>query len=263
MPPGAVRALIHFEKGSAYGTLTVDDVQVIAGDGEVRWTPYHVESGTTGWAPVAPSSAIEAGSALDASALLDAPAGKHGFVVVRDGRLAFEKGERARFFGVSLIPPTAFLDRAKTDALIDRLARSGVNLIRLAELDTPLGPARSLFDDAQEDTAALDPDALARLDHLIAAAARRGIYVAIEFQGARRFRDGDTSIPDGRKLPAGGGPAAAFDPKVRAAALAAIDLLLNHKNAETGRTLKAEPALAWFTLAGELSLFDLVEVARA
>jgi len=261
VPPGAVRALIHFEKASAYGTLTVDDVQVIAGDGEVRWTPYHVATGTTGWTPVAPSPTIVAGSALDASKLLDAPAGKHGFVVVRDGRLAFQKGNRARFFGVSLLPPTAFLEPAKIDPLLDRLARSGVNLIRLADLDTPFGPARSLFDDAREDTAALDPDALARLDHLIAAASSRGIYVAIEFQGSRRFRDGDTAIPDGRKLPGGGGPAAAFDPKVRAAALAAIDLFVNHKNAETGRTLRDEPSLAWFTLAGELSLFDLVDLA--
>ena len=259
VPPGAIRALVHFEKPSAYGTLNVDDVRVIAGDGEVRWTPYHVETLTTGWVPVKPSPGIVAGSALDASNLLDAPAGKHGFVVVRDGRLAFEKGERARFFGVSLLAPTAFLDPSKADALVDRLARSGVNLIRLAELDTPLGPARSLFDDSRDDTQALDLEAMARLDHLIAAASARGIYVAIELQGARRFRDGDTSVADGRKLPSGGGPAAAFDPQVRAAALAAANLLLNHKNPETGRTLRDEPSLAWFTLAGELSLFDMAE----
>ena len=264
IPPGAARALVHFEKGSAFGTLTVDDVRVVGDDGQKRWTPYHVQTATTGWMPVAPAAKIEAGSALDASALLDAPAGKHGFVVVRDGRLAFERGGRARFFGVSLLPPTAFLEPARADALVDHLARSGVNLIRLAELDTPLGPARSLFDDALDDTSALDPDALARLDHLIAAAAARGIYVAIELQAGRRFRDGDASVPGGRKLPPGGGPAAAFDPQVRALALAAADQLLNHKNPETGRTLRDEPALAWLTLAGELSLvlFDRAEVAE-
>ena len=264
VPRGAARALVHFEKPSAYGTLDVDDVRVIAGDGEVRWIPYHVETGTAGWLPVAPSPEIRAGSALDASRLLDAPAGKSGPVIVRDGHFAFEnepdKGKRARFFGVSFLPPTAFLEAAKLDPLLDRLARSGINLIRLAELDTPLGPARSLFDDTREDTAALDPDSLARLDHLIAAAAARGIYVAIEFQGARRYRDGDTTIPDGRKLPPGAGPVAAFDPKVRAATLTAIDQFLNHKSAETGRLIRDEPSLAWFTLAGELSLFDRDDV---
>jgi hypothetical protein len=211
---------------------------------------------------VSPSTTIVEKSALDASTLLDAPAGKHGFVTVKEGRLAFTKGGRARFFGVSLLPPTAFPpDEARADALADRLARSGVNLVRLAELDTPLGPARSLFDDTRDDTKELDPDALARLDYLIAAFKARGIYVTIELQGARRFRDGDSSIPNGRKLPPGGGPAAAFDPNVREAARKTAELLLSHVNPETGLALRDEPALAWMTLAGELTLFDLIDAA--
>ena len=112
IPPGAARALVHFEKASAFGTLTVDDVRVVANDGSTRWTPYHVATVTSGWNPITPAPRVEADSALDASALLDAPAGKQGFVVVRDGRLAFERGGRARFFGVSLLPPTR-LSRTK------------------------------------------------------------------------------------------------------------------------------------------------------
>ena len=263
VPPGAVRAMLQFEKGSAYGTLSVDDVQVVADGGQVQWTPGHVETGTARWLPVAPSPTIVEHSALDASSLLDAPAGKYGFVTVKEGRLAFTKGGRARFFGVLLLPPTAFpADDARADALADRLARLGVNLVRLADLDAPLGPARSLFDDTREDTQELDPDALARLDHLISALKSRGIYVAIELQGARRFRDGDTSIPNGRKLPPGGGPAAAFDPNVREAARKAAELLLTHVNPETGLALRDDPVLAWITLAGELSLFDLVDAAE-
>ena len=204
------------------------------------------------------------GSALDASALLDAPAGKHGFVTVKDGHLAFEPGGGGPGSSASRCcrrppsPPT----RPAPTPLADRLARSGVNLVRLAELDTPLGPARSLFDDTREDTKELDPDALARLDHLIAAFKARGIYVAIELQAARRFRDGDSTIPGARKLPPGGGPAAAFDPNVREAARKAAEALLTHVNPETGLALRDEPALAWITLAGELSLFDLVDAAE-
>ena len=263
VPKGAARALLQFEKGTAFGTLTIDDVQVTAGGGQVTWTPDHVETGTAGWLPVAPAPTIAEGSALDASRLLDAPAGKHGFVTVKDGRLAFADGARARFFGVSLIPPTAFPpDDARADLLADRLARSGVNLVRLAELDTPLGPARSLFDDNRDDTKELDPEALAKLDHLIAAFKARGIYVTIELQGARRFRQGDESIPGGWKLPPGGGPAAAFDPSVREAARKTAEALLTHVNPETGLPLKDEPALAWVTLAGELTIFDLPEAAE-
>jgi len=263
VPREAVRALLQFEKSSAYGTLTVDDVQVLGNGGQAEWTPGHVETGTARWLPISPSTSIVEKSALDASTLLDAPAGKHGFVTVKEGRLAFTRGGRARFFGVSLIPPTAFPpDSARADALADRLARSGVNLVRLAELDTPLGPGRSLFDDTRDDTKELDPDAIARLDRLISALKARGIYVTIELQGARRFREGDTSIPGARKLPPGGGPAAAFDPNVREAARKAAEDLLAHVNPETGLALRDEPALAWITLAGELSMFDLLDAAE-
>jgi hypothetical protein len=263
VPPGAVRALLQFEKGVAAGTLWVDDVQVTAIAGQ-QWTPDHVETGTTTWFPIAPSPTIVEKSALDASKLLDAPAGKHGFVTVKDGRLTFAKGGRARFFGVSLLAPTAFPpDKARAVELADRLARSGVNLVRLGDLDTPLGPARSLLDDTRDDTKELDPDALGRLDTLIAAFKERGIYVAIELQSARKFRDGDNdSIPGARRLPAGGGPAAAFDPNVREAARKTAESLLSHVNPETGLALRDDPVLAWVTLAGELSLFDLVDAAE-
>jgi hypothetical protein len=258
VPQGAVRALLQFEKGSAFGTLWIDDVQVTSNGGNSQWTPYHVETGTTSWLPIAGSPVILENSALDASGLLEAPAGQHGFVTVKEGRLHFAKGGRARFFGVSLLPPTGFpTDKAKAIALADRLARSGVNLVRLSDLDTPLGPARSLFDDVRDDTKELDAEALANLDQLIAALKQRGVYVAIELQGARRFRDGDTSIPEARRLPAGGGPAAAFDPNVREAARKAAEQLLSHVNPLTGLALRDDPVLAWVTLAGELSLFDL------
>ena len=205
-----------------------------------------------------PSPTIVAGSALDASSLLEAPAGGRGFVTVREGRLGWTKGGRARFFGVSLLPPTAFLDRERADALADRLARSGVNLVRLGDLDVPLGPGRSLFDDSRDDTKAFDPLALAKLDHLIAALKARGIYVALEIQGARQFRAED-GVADPGRLPPGGGPAAAFDPAIVGLAKETARALLAHVNPETGLALRDDPVLAWVTLAGEVSLFDLID----
>ena len=263
VPNGAARALLQFEKGTAFGTLTIDDVSVVATGNATEWTPNHVETGTAKWVAVDPSPSIVAGSALDASTLLDAPAGRHGAVGVKEGHLAFADGTRARFFGVSLLPPTAFPPNdATADALADRLARSGVNLVRLAELDTPLGPARSLFDDTRDDTKELDAESLGKLDRLISAFKARGIYVAIEVQSARRFREGDESIPNARRLPPGGGPAAAFDPNLREAARRAAEALFTHVNPGTGVALRDDPVVAWITLAGELSLFDLVDAAE-
>lgn len=259
VPPGATRAALQIEKGDSGGTLRFDDVEVTSTDAFTKsWTPYHVATDTQGWLPFEASEQIVSGSALDASPLLKGPAGALGRVVVKDGRFHFESGDRARFFGVVLLPPLAFPEPERADALADRLARSGVNLVRFDDLDVPLGPRRSLFDDARDDTNALDPVALARFDHLVAALKAKGIYIALELQSARRFRPGD-KVAGGPDLPPGGGPAAAFDPKIRELALEAAKALLGHENPETGLPLRDDPVLAWITLSGELSLFDLPE----
>jgi hypothetical protein len=188
--------------------------------------------------------------------LLKAPAGVQGRVVVKDGRFHYESGGRARVFGVVLLPPLAFPEPERADALADRLARSGVNLVRFDDFDAPFGPRRSLFDDARDDTQGFDPVALARFDHLVAALKAKGIYIALEIQSARRFRAGD-EVAGGLGLPPGGGPAAAFDPMIRELALKAAKALLGHVNPETGLALRDDPVLAWIALSGELSLFDL------
>jgi hypothetical protein len=260
VPQGAVRAVIQFEKSDGTGAVFLDDVGVTASPNAEAgsWTPYHVEDDTSGWTAVQPSPSIAAKSALDASFLLDAPAGKHGFVTVRDGRLAFTRGGRARFFGVALLAPAAFLEPERADALADRLARSGINLVRLGDLDTPVGPNRSLLDDSRDDTRAFDPVALERLDHLVAALKTRGIYVALELQSARRFRSED-GVKDIGLLPLGGGPAAVFDPVIGKHEREFARALLGHVNKETGLPLRDDPVLAWVTLAGELSLFDQLD----
>lgn len=260
VPQGAVRAVLQFEKAESSGVLRLDDVTVTASPNAAAgaWIPDHVEDDTTGWIAVTPSKQIEPASALDASFLLDAPAGKHGFVTVRDGRLHFSKGGRARFFGVYPLAPAAFPDRAHADRLADRLARSGINLVRLGDLDTPIGPDLSLYDDSRDDTKAFDPAALARLDHLIAALKARGIYIAIELQTARRFRSED-GVDEATFLPPGGGPAAEFDPVIGKLALDSAKALLAHVNPETGLALRDDPVLAWVTLTGENTLFDQID----
>jgi hypothetical protein len=259
-PPRAVRAVLQFGVLDSGGKVWIDDVEVTASPNAMAgsWAPYHAEDDTTGWPAYTPSTTILEGSALDASYLLDAPAGKHGFVTVKNGRLHFTKGGRARFFGVSLLAPTAFQDAVRADALADRLARSGINLVRLGDLDTPVGAGRSLLDDTRDDTKAFDPQALAKLDHLIAALKKRGIYIALELQGTRKFRTED-GLPEVEQLGLGGGPASILDPKIGQLARETAEALLAHVNPETGLALRDEPALAWITLASEISLFDLID----
>lgn len=260
VPPGATRAVIQLEKGDPIGRIQIDDVVITAAPNPevATWAPFHAVEDTDDWLAVPPSPTIAAHSALDFSFLVPRPAGRKGFVTARDGRLSFEKGGRARFHGVSLIAPTAFLEPDKADELADRLARSGINLVRLGDLDTPIGPDRSLFDDTRDDTKVFDPLAISKLDHLIAALKARGIHVALELQSSRRFRDQD-GVSIAGLLPAGGGPAALFDPTITKLGLQSARSLLSRVNPETSLALKEDPALAWVTLLGEVSLFDQIE----
>ncbi len=265
VPEGAVRAVLQFEKLDGLGSIKFDDLSVTASPdpGDRAWTPYHVSDDTEGWLPLPPSTALEPNSALDFSFLLDGPAGKSGAVTVgKEGRLDFASGGRARFFGVQFLYPTAFQDPAKADKLVDRLARSGVNLVRLGDLDAPIGPDRSLFDDTRDDTKKFDEHALARLDHLIAALKARGIYYAMELQGDRRFRSDDGVTAPGA-LPPGGGAPADFDPTITRLADESARALLARKNPETGLAYKDDPALAWVTLSGEVSIFNILDGPQA
>lgn len=260
VPRGAARAVVQFEKTEGGGSLRIDDVRVTVSPDAAAgaWSPFQVGDDVIGWSAYKPAEAIAAGSALDFSFLNPDPAGSKGPVVVKDGRLNFRDGGRARFFGVQLLPPAAFQEREKADALADRLARSGVNLVRLGDLDTPLGPNRSLIDDVSDDTQEFDPVALERLDHLVAALQKRGIYVAVELLGARRFRP-DDGVKSAGLLAPGGGPAAVVDPTIGKLNVESSLALLGRTNPLTGKALRDDPALAWVTLAGEVSLFDLID----
>ncbi len=50
-----------------------------------------------------------------------------------------------------------------------------------------------------------------------------------------------------------------IDPTIGKLAQAAARALLDHVNPETGLALREDPALAWVTLAGEISLFDQID----
>jgi hypothetical protein len=258
VPRGARRAVFQVEKLNPNGAIRFDDVRITASPNPDAglWSPYQVADDTDEWLEVPPSSSIKADSALDVSFLLRAPAGDRGPVTVKNGHLTFGGKERARFFGVNLLAPAAFQPAEAAEQLADRLARSGINLVRMGDLDSAFGPDRSLFEDSRDDTKELDPIALERLDHLIAELKKRGIYVAIELQSKRRFRLDDRVALFG-SLPSGGGPAAIFDPLMGQLALQSATALLGHKNSETELALKEDPVLAWVTLLGETSLFDL------
>lgn len=204
------------------------------------WPPFPVEWPT---APVA--------SPADLSGLLDAPAGKTGFIGVSDGHLATADRRRLRFWGINITGAAAFPEPDHAPAIAAHLARLGINCVRLHFMDIPA--PRGLVA-AGEDTRHLDPAQLGRLDRLVAELKARGIYCNLNLNVGRRWKPGD-GVRDAELL--GVGKAATyFDPRLIELQEEFARQILTHRNPHTGNEYRAEPAIAIVELVNENSLVE-------
>lgn len=137
---------------------------------------------------------------LDYSHLLDAPAGKHGFVRTRDGHFYFEDGTRARFLGFNVAARSNTPDHETAEKLAERFASMGVNVIRLHAADAPISDEPGswascrkapLLDYEKGNGREFHPEGLDRFDYFAAQLKKRGIYLHIDLIVARDFVEGD------------------------------------------------------------------------
>lgn len=132
--------------------------------------------------------------------LLDAPAGKHGFVQSRNGHLYFEDGTRARFFGFNIATRSNTPDHATAEKIAERFASMGVNFIRMHAADAPISDEPATWSSCREaplldydsgSSRRFHPVGLDRFDYLFAKLKEKGIYIHFDLLVAREFVDGD------------------------------------------------------------------------
>ena len=201
------------------------------------------------WLPFAATPGVKKGSALDFASVcgIDAPAGKYGNVVVRNGHFEFEKrpGVQQRFYGVNLCFNANYVDYADAKAFADRLAHLGYNAIRIHHYE------RTLTEGSKDGTT-INPNRMKQLDGLLAACAESGLYVTTDLFVSRNVpwraigQDRDGIVPmDIYKAMV----------RTNEAAYANLEAftraLLGHVNAYTGRRWADEPALAFISLVNE------------
>jgi hypothetical protein len=145
----------------------------------------------------------------------------------------YRGSDRVRLFGFD-IASGAFPDRAFAEAVAARLAKFGVNYVRIAQNSNPA--AAGWIDPAT--LATLSPEALDRLDYFIAQLGRHGIHVHLVLNHFRRVYPRTVpgfvgrAMPDGWPLH-GTGVTMFFPPVIDLNRALARDLL-THKNAYTG-----------------------------
>lgn len=223
----------------------------------LAWLPMAWAAAASGAEAVPPldpnCEGFPAASIADCSDLLEAPAGRHGFAFASgDGRLRFEDGLRARFFGVNVAKEAVFQPHETIDAAVAAIARAGFNLVRLHHVDDETGllPAARAGQPERLEAARLDA-----LDYWVASLKARGIYVYLDLLDYRTFREAE-GVPGGTALGRGAKPYAVFSEAIlerqREYARA---LLFEHRNPYTGLSYAADPAVCMVELCDENGLF--------
>ncbi len=191
-------------------------------------------------------------SLVNLSFLLDAPAGKDGFIQIRNGHLAKPHGERFRIWGVNFTAASCFPSKEDAPAVAEHLARFGVNCVRFHFLDSNW--AASLFVEGREDTRALNPQQLDRLDYFVAELKKQGIYSNLNLNVGRNYRKSD-GVKDYEYL----GLAKVvnyFDEHIQALHKEYAGQLLTHYNPYTKSEYRYEPAVAVVELVNENSIVE-------
>jgi hypothetical protein len=189
-------------------------------------------------------------SPADVSFLLSAPAGKDGFIKVKDGHFVKPDGSRLRVWGINATGAAGLPATNNAPVIAAALARRGINCIRFHFLDKP----GALTADGRDNTRVLDPAALDRLDRFVFELKQRGIYSDLNLNVYRRYKPGD-GVRDCEWLGIGKG-ATYFDERLIELQREYARNLLTHTNAYTGRAYREEPAVAVIEFVNENSLIE-------
>lgn len=219
-----------------------------------------------GWFELDHSGESGATPLLDMGALLlDAPAGKRGFIENSNGQLRFSDGRVVRMWGVNLAGASCFPDPARARQMVEHFVRYGFNVVRFHHIDTGFEP-NGIFKDAapgtkelhRKPTGIISDTQLDRLDYFIWLLKSNGIYVDLNLLSGRKFTEAD-GVRNARELMRDYGqaakPVSMFDPHLIELQKRFIAELLDHYNPYTNLRYKDDPAVAFLEIANETSLF--------
>lgn len=190
-------------------------------------------------------------NAVNVSHFLDAPAGKNGFVRVREGRFYTDAGE-IRFHATNITGPANFPSHADADKMADRLARLGINCVRMHFMDTWYmnfmeKMTQGILADDSQTQRNLCPKQLDKMDYMIAAFKKRGIYVNLNLHVGRTLDQRDGFAPSCWANKGFG----QFVPGMIELQKEYAKQLLTHVNPYTGNAYTNEPAVAMIEITNE------------
>ncbi|MEW6355698.1 MAG: carbohydrate binding domain-containing protein [Planctomycetota bacterium] len=127
---------------------------------------------------------------VDMSWMNEKPAGKHGFVAIKDGHFVDGAGKRLRFFATNLCFGACFPTHADAEKVAKRMAKLGINCVRFHHMDSQYAP-KGIWDKNYTDKQHIDPEQLDKLDYLIYQLKLNGIYADINLHVSRELGEAD------------------------------------------------------------------------
>jgi hypothetical protein len=254
-PELADSLVVSMNLARSRGTAWFDDIRV-SGKSEMPAEVEYVFNETGDWFPFEFPLDDTNLDSIDLTGLLDAPAGRRGFVSVRsDGHFYFEDGSRARFFGTNVGGAGCAPDKETAAVVAARLAKYGVNMLRLHSMDSRSG---GVIDYRSGTSQALDPEVLDRVDFFVSELKKRGIYTYMDLLDYRMFRTAD-GVAEGDQFThnwAGSMKGASiFDARMIELQKDYATRLLTHRNPYTGLRYVDDPAVAVVETTNENSIF--------
>ncbi len=198
---------------------------------------------------------------IDMNSWLERPAGKRGGVrMVKDGVIKdgffFEDGTPIKFWGVNLSYTGNAPEQATADFTAARLARYGVNAVRMHKFTYPNG--MGIGD--PNDSTRMDPKGLDRLDYFSAKLKEQGVYFGWSHTYGFHVVPGDRKRllaydEIAKNLKGNTYAFIHFAEDVQDLMIEMVVNLLKHKNPYTGLTYAEEPALCFLELQNEDDIF--------
>ncbi len=197
------------------------------------------------------------GSALDTRALNRGPADAP--ISVRDGQYVNADGQRVRFWGANLSSGENFLDADSAVRMARRLAKGGINIVRLHHLDNNWSVASrgSIWSPDDPGRIAVDPQQLDKLFRLVAELKKEGIYSNVNLKVSRTLSVADGFPETITQLPQFQKRVDYYDARMIELQKDYARQVLGTRNPYTGLTLAEDPAVAIVEINNENSLLGM------
>lgn len=191
-------------------------------------------------------------SITNVSSLLEKPAGKHGFIRAENDSLVNGEGKQFRILGVNTAFSGNFPTHDQAEKISARMAKYGINAVRIHHLDTLRSPS-GIWLDGTEDKQHFDQELLDRLDYFIAQLKKNGIYTNLNLKVGRKTVQGD-QVPFADELPSYDKGPDHFYPRLIELQKNYARDLLTHVNPYTGSNYLNEPAIVTIEINNESGL---------